>query len=114
MDELPMPSDLKAAAQAAPGEGAPIEPLVEPPSAKLIARLFIIPLIIVAAAVGIMFLIGRMTGSNPSFEVALQRLWKPFGVSNHRFTTRAAVVEAMVARGWVAEGAAMCVLPEPR
>lgn len=47
-------------------------------------------------------------------EVALQRLWKPFGVSNHRFTTRAAVVEAMVARGWVAEGAAMCVLQEPR
>ncbi len=47
-------------------------------------------------------------------EVPLHRVWKPFGVSNHRFTTRTAVVESMVARGWVAEGPAMCVLSEPR
>jgi hypothetical protein len=82
-----MPSDVKRAA-AATGDaaqtsgdagGAANEPLVEPPSAKLIARLFIIPLIIVAAAVGIMFLIGRMAGANPSFEDALQRLRNPGG-----------------------------------
>jgi hypothetical protein len=86
-DELPMPSDVKRAAAAATGAGAPAsgttpagtEPLPEPPSAKLIARLFIIPLLIVAAAVGIMFVIGRMAGANPSFEDALTRLRNPGG-----------------------------------
>jgi len=82
-----MPSDVKrASAVAATGEAAPTsgatpsnEPLPEPPSAKLIARLFIIPLLIVAAAVGIMFIIGRMAGANPSFEEALTRLRNPGG-----------------------------------
>ena len=76
-----MPSDVKrsaAAANAAP-TGTSAEPLPEPPSAKLIARLFIIPLLIVAAAVGIMFLIGRMAGASPSFEDALARLRNPGG-----------------------------------
>jgi hypothetical protein len=77
-----MPSDVKRDA-AATAEGSRTnnatttstgEPLPEPPSAKLIARLFIIPLLIVAAAVGIMFIIGRMAGAHPSFEDALQRL----------------------------------------
>jgi hypothetical protein len=80
MDELPMPSDVKPA-QAS--EGAPAsdgsQTLVEPPSAKLIARLFIIPLLIVAAAVGIMFVIGRMAGGTASFEDALARLRNPGG-----------------------------------
>jgi hypothetical protein len=92
MDELPMPSDVKRAA--AGGEPArttstsattnasastSTDPLPEPPSAKLIARLFIIPLLIVAAAVGIMFIIGRMAGGNPSFDEALKRLRNPGG-----------------------------------
>src|SRR5687767_32905 len=81
-----MPSDVKRAATAAAATGdaaqasaASNEPLVEPPSAKLLARLFIIPLLIVAAAVGIMFIIGRMAGANPSFEQALTRLRNPGG-----------------------------------
>jgi hypothetical protein len=41
--------------------------------------------------------------------VPLLRVWRPFGDSNHRFTTERAVVDAMVAKGWVDEGAAMCV-----
>jgi hypothetical protein len=86
-----MPSDVRRAA--AVGEGAlstseattsststaSTEPLPEPPSAKLVARLFIIPLLIVAAAVGIMFIIGRMAGGNPSFDDALHRLRNPGG-----------------------------------
>ena len=45
-------------------------------------------------------------------DVPLHRLWKPFGVSNHRFTTDPAIVAATVARGWVHEGPVMCV-PRP-
>src|SRR5205814_7990827 len=48
--------------------------LPEPPSVKLIVRLFLIPAMIVAAAVGVMFLIGRMAGSAPTFEEALNGL----------------------------------------
>jgi hypothetical protein len=78
MDELPMPSDVKVGEPSSAARGAET-PLVEPPSAKLIARLFIIPLIIVAAAVGIMFLIGRLAGDSASFEEALTRLKNPGG-----------------------------------
>src|SRR5439155_5050917 len=39
----------------------------------------LIPLIIVAVAVGVMFLIGLMAGGNPSFEEALSRLHSPGG-----------------------------------
>ena len=42
-------------------------------------------------------------------EIPLYRVWKPFGESNHRFTTERAVVEEMTAKGWVDEGVAMCV-----
>ena len=49
-------------------------------------------------------------GTCPPREVPLYRVWKPFGISNHRFTTQPAVVDATVARGWIAEGPAMCVL----
>ena len=81
-DVLPMPSDVKRRRRRrrrngrGPRQvdaGRANEPLAEPPSAKLLARLFIIPLLIVAAAVGIMFIIGRMAGANPSFEEALPR-----------------------------------------
>ena len=42
-------------------------------------------------------------------EIPLYRVWKPFGESNHRFTTERAVVEEMTAKGWVDAGIAMCV-----
>lgn len=42
-------------------------------------------------------------------EIPLYRAWKPFGESNHRFTTDPAVVAEMQAMGWVNEGVAMCV-----
>ena len=41
--------------------------------------------------------------------VPLYRVWKPFGESNHRFTTDRDVVAEMVAKGWVDEGITMCV-----
>lgn len=44
-------------------------------------------------------------------RVPLYRVWRPYGASTHRFTTDREVVAAMVAQGWVDEGAAMCVLP---
>src|SRR5262245_14170703 len=69
-----MPSDV--AKQRAGSDAAPV---IEPPSAKLIIRLFLIPAIIVAAAVGVMFLIGRMAGSPPSFSEALDGLKREGG-----------------------------------
>ena len=80
MNDLPMPSDLKGSPTApanAPAAGS--EPLVEPPSVKLVVRLFLIPFFIVAAAVGVMFLIGRLAGGTPSFDEALTRLKNPGG-----------------------------------
>jgi hypothetical protein len=77
MSNLPMPSEVKAADPAAASADA--TPLIEPPSVKLIVRLFLIPLFIVAAAVGIMFLIGRLAGGTPTFEEALTRLKNPGG-----------------------------------
>jgi hypothetical protein len=67
-----MPSDVKKAAAAA------AEP-IEPPSVKLIVRLFVIPLVIVAIAVGVMFLIGLLAGGEPSMQDALARLRSPGG-----------------------------------
>ena len=64
-----MPSDLGKGSSAS-GQSQTLEP----PSAKLIVRLFLIPALIVAAAVGVMFLIGRMAGSAPTFEEALTGL----------------------------------------
>src|SRR5688572_14260267 len=105
MRDLPMPSDVQrdakpsahstdpAAGHAAAsrpaatdaGEIAAAEPLREPPSAKLIVQLFLVPLIIVALAVGIMFLIGRLAGGTPSFEDALARLRRPGGERTAEF-----------------------------
>jgi hypothetical protein len=78
MSNLPMPSEVKAAHSAA-SSAADTTPLIEPPSVKLIVRLFLIPLFIVAIAVGIMFLIGRLAGGTPTFEEALTRLKNPGG-----------------------------------
>ncbi len=69
-----MPSDVTS-----PSTEASETPIIEPPSVKLIVRLFLIPLIIVAVAVGIMFLIGLMAGQTPSFDEALTRLKSPGG-----------------------------------
>lgn len=84
MDELPMPSEVKRRSTGLtlqpPGAGPiPDAPLLEPPSAKLIVRLFLIPFLIVAAAVGVMFLIGRMAGGDPTLDEALARLKHPGG-----------------------------------
>lgn len=59
-----MPSDVR------PESG----PAIEPPSVKLVVRLFLIPAMIVAAAVGVMFLIGRLAGSPPTYQEALNGL----------------------------------------
>lgn len=72
-----MPSDVRASADAKPGE--PQVPPIEPPSVKLIVRLFLIPLLIAAAVVGIMIPIGRMAGGSASFEQAMTRLKNPGG-----------------------------------
>src|SRR5688572_26924330 len=77
MSTLPMPSEVKRdAATSAPGAAAPVG---EPPSVKLIVRLFLIPLMIVAAAVGVMFLIGLLAGGTPSTEELVARLRRPGG-----------------------------------
>lgn len=57
---------------------------------------------------------GSCTAPYASSRVPLYRLWRPFGESNHRFTTDRAIVAGMKAKGWVDEGAAMCVLPALR
>src|SRR5687767_3519760 len=83
MDPLVMPSDVlkqgSATAPASPAAGPAGAAAVEPPSVKLLVRLFVIPLFIVAAAVGVMFLISLMAGGTPSMEQALQRLKQPGG-----------------------------------
>src|SRR5690242_6135505 len=84
MSDLQMPSDVRKAIEpTAEGLGVdashPGAEPIEPPSVKLIVRLFLIPLIIVGIAVGVMFLIGLMAGSEPSIEEAVQRLKAPGG-----------------------------------
>ncbi|HZN65288.1 MAG TPA: hypothetical protein VFB66_08280 [Tepidisphaeraceae bacterium] len=90
MTDLPMPSDVAKADAAGPppgvaaevhgGRGNPnAEAVGEPPSVKMVVRLFVIPLIIVALAVGVMFLISLMAGGTPSMEEALERLKRPGG-----------------------------------
>ncbi len=48
-------------------------------------------------------------GSCSAGRVPLYRAWRPFGDSNHRFTTDRAIVAEMTAKGWIDEGVAMCV-----
>jgi len=88
MSELPMPSEVRALAVKELGDAA--QPsgaqggnrgagaVVEPPSIKLILRLFIIPLLIAAAVVGIMLPIAYMVGT-PSLDSAMERLKNPGG-----------------------------------
>ena len=121
-----MPSDVKSspatgassAARATSGDpmlaGAPV---VEPPSLKLIVRLFLIPLFIVGAAVGVMFLIGRLAGGTPSTEELLTRLRNPGGGrtanmligpgSKQRFLDAKALTDTMKAGMTGAERAAL-------
>jgi hypothetical protein len=81
MNELPMPSDVKKASSSAatPTGDLPPPPMSQPPSVKLIVRLFLIPLLIVSAAVGVMWLIGRMAGGTPTIDEAIARLKQPGG-----------------------------------
>ncbi len=65
-----MPSDVARASE----EAAAAEGVSGPPSAKLVVRLFLIPLLIVAGAVGVMLLISMLVGGTPSMEEALKRL----------------------------------------
>jgi hypothetical protein len=78
VEQLPMPSDVKRATAPSTSPASPqqnlADPPIEPPSVKLIVRLFLIPLVIVSLAVGVMFLIGRLAGSGPSFDEAIARL----------------------------------------
>lgn len=46
-------------------------------------------------------------------SIPLFRMWRPFGPSAHRFSTDRSVMAVMVAKGWIAEGIAMCVLAPP-
>src|SRR3954468_14038525 len=103
MDSLPMPSDVKKTTGAA--APASNDVVIEPPSVKLIVRLFVIPFFIVAVAVGIMFLIGRMAGGEPTLEEALARLKHPGGertadvlvgpASKQRFIDAKTIVDKM-------------------
>lgn len=72
MNDLPMPSDLKRDADAAAVAAKP--ELTDPPGAKLIVRLFLIPFAIVALAVGVMYLISLMAGREPTFDEAIAGL----------------------------------------
>jgi hypothetical protein len=76
-----MPSDVLKASDSSEPTAAPQpgDPVGEPPSVKLIVRLFVIPLLIVAVAVGVMFLISLLAGGTPSMQEALNRLKNPGG-----------------------------------
>ena len=107
MDQLLMPSEVKQRPAADVDPVVAAAPTVEPPSVKLIVRLFLIPLFIVAAAVGVMFLIGRLAGGTPSTDELLTRLRKPGGArtadmligpgSKQRFLDAKALTDTMKA-----------------
>jgi hypothetical protein len=71
-----MPSDMKAS-DSAGAKKLPLPP--EPPSVKLIVRLFLIPLLIAAAVIGIMVPFGWLTGGQKSIDAALNDLRRPGG-----------------------------------
>src|SRR6266581_702920 len=89
MSDLPMPSEVRAlavremaeAAQVAGGNAGAkgVAVVVEPPSLKLILRLFIVPLLIAAAVVGIMLPIAHLAGGPSSLDSAMERLKNPGG-----------------------------------
>jgi hypothetical protein len=96
METLPMPSDVKgvrgngaapAAAADVATEGATegattkkeLPPLSEPPSARLIVRLFLIPLLIAAGVIAIMVPIGLLSGGYKSVYDAVDELERTTG-----------------------------------
>src|SRR5687767_12862008 len=92
MEPLPMPSDVKGAgaagASAPAGESAVAEgattkkelpPVAEPPSARLIVRLFLIPLLIAAGVVTVMLLFGALSGGYKSVYEAVDELERTGG-----------------------------------
>ena len=124
MNELPMPSDLKTAGLrvgAAPSvqaglsqAAAPVAaPALEPPSVKLIVRLFLIPLLIAVAVIGIMLPISKLAGGSDNLDDAIARLKKPGGErtgewlvgpgSKQRYMDAQAVTNAMKTKGRMTE-----------
>ena len=80
MNDLLMPSDLKTAdAESGSDPKAKLPPPPEPASVKLIVRLFVIPLLIAGAVIGIMVPFGWLTGGQKSIDVALADLRRPGG-----------------------------------
>src|SRR5438034_1103960 len=82
MTQLLMPSDVKAAdatAGSATAPGGKLASPPEPPSVKLIVRLFLIPLLIAGAVIGIMVPFGWLTGGQKSLDLALADLRRPGG-----------------------------------
>lgn len=77
--DLPMPSDLRGEPASAAGDGTrtppgSTAPPIEPPSVKLIVRLFVIPLLIVGIAVAVMVFIAMLAGGTPSISDELADL----------------------------------------
>lgn len=70
-----MPSDVKGRT---PSSAPPIDPAagepLDPPGVTLVVRLFVIPAVIVAVAVGVMFVIGLLAGQAPSVEESIAGL----------------------------------------
>jgi hypothetical protein len=97
-------SEASGSSAGASDAGAPV---IEPPSAKLIVRLFLIPLLIVAAAVGVMLLIGLLAGGDKSIDQALNDLASTGGgertgvflgpASEERFSDANQIVQQMKA-----------------
>lgn len=100
-----MPSDVeKDEGRAAPSGHGRAQELAEPPSAKMVVRLFLIPLLVAAAVVGIMLPIGCLTEGPVSLETAITRLKNPGGErtlgmvgpgSKQRYMDAKAVVDHM-------------------
>ena len=93
MNDLPMPSDLQREQANANAAQAQTE-LADPPGAKLIVRLFLIPFLIVALAVGVMYLISLMAGREPTFDEAIAGLKS--AAAAHGGAARGAGIEAAV------------------
>src|SRR5260221_7939790 len=80
MSDLLMPSDLKATTKTGGTAPSPsLPPVPEPPSVKLVVRLFLIPLLIAAAVIGIMVPVGWMAGGKKGLDAAINDLKQPGG-----------------------------------
>jgi hypothetical protein len=109
MSDLPMPSEVRKLVGIAPETAAAPastedQPRIEPPSVKLIVRLFLIPLLIAAAVVIVMALFAWPAGKPVSLQTALKGLKEPggertFGLvgpsSKQRYMYAKAVVDFM-------------------